>query len=441
MAYVFISYSRHDQIYARQVAESLVAQGFDVWIDDQIDYGDNWERTIFHAIDNCAAFLVIMSPDAYASDWVQRECHYAEKRKKPSFPLLLEGEEFPRYGLTQYIDVTNRQLPSPEFYARLAKASVRGVMRGTDIRAAEGTIPSETERGAGTNPIEPYSIKANVTVTAMQQTWLDLISNPATSRGDRAKAGRELNTLGDPRRGTGLRADGIPDIDWVKIPAGAFLYQSNQTISLPTYYISRFPITYAQFQPFLKEADGYQKGGWWSGLSIRQEQPGNQAFPVNNLPREMISWYDAMAFCRWLSARLNYTIRLPTDREWEKAARGVDGREYPWGNEFGEGRANLKDGSATAQPIMMTSAVGVFTQGGSPYGVLDMAGNVWEWCLNPFHAPDEEALDDMEPRILRGGSWHNPATAGKTWNRAPGDADGRTSLVGFRIVRSAPTQP
>lgn len=126
MSHVFISYSKKNREYARAIADKLLDEGFNVWIDDRIDYGENWERVIFKAIDDCAAFIVLMTPQSYESIWVQRECHYAEKRGKPPFPVLVDGvEEFPRYGLTQYVDVRGGVLPPADFYERLARFAPR----------------------------------------------------------------------------------------------------------------------------------------------------------------------------------------------------------------------------------------------------------------------------------------------------------------------------
>src|SRR5262245_39492281 len=146
MSHVFISYSRQNQDYAHKLAEKLQQEGFEVWIDDRIDYGDTWERVIFKAIDDCAAFLVIMTPQSYESDWVLRECQYADKRKRPQFPVLLEGEEFPRYVSTQYADVRSDKLPPDDFYQRLAKFAPRKVGAGANITAAsiadlKGSLP------------------------------------------------------------------------------------------------------------------------------------------------------------------------------------------------------------------------------------------------------------------------------------------------------------
>lgn len=133
MGHIFISYSRDDSDYALRLTRRLIGEGFDVWIDERIDYGEDWEREIFEAIDNCDAFVCIMTPAAYASNWVLRECHYAERRDKPPFPLLYKGEEFPRYGLTQFVDVSDDQLPGGDFYERLAEVATRSRTPGKKV--------------------------------------------------------------------------------------------------------------------------------------------------------------------------------------------------------------------------------------------------------------------------------------------------------------------
>ena len=135
MAHVFISYSKENRDYARKLADYLLTQGFDIWIDDRIDFGTNWEREIFKAIDGCDAFIVIMTSESYQSDWVQRERFYADKLGKQAFPLLLEGEVFPFYAIIQYYDVRGNMLPGTKFLKRLAKFVQRRGSLGHDVTA------------------------------------------------------------------------------------------------------------------------------------------------------------------------------------------------------------------------------------------------------------------------------------------------------------------
>lgn len=121
MGHIFISYSRKDQAYARQLANELKRRGFDVWIDGRIDYGDRWWQEIVKAIRACSAFVVVMTPDAESSEWVEQEVLLAKREKKPIFPLLLKGQEFPLLITVQFANVSDGELPPEDFYEGLAE--------------------------------------------------------------------------------------------------------------------------------------------------------------------------------------------------------------------------------------------------------------------------------------------------------------------------------
>ncbi len=125
MGHVFISYSHKDSEYIEKLEKKLVEEGFNVWIDHRIDYGSQWPKAIEKAVDTCDAYIVVMSENAYDSVWVQREVIHAEKRKKPFFPLLLQGEAWFSLGDIQYVNVTDASLPPKNFYIRLDRAITR----------------------------------------------------------------------------------------------------------------------------------------------------------------------------------------------------------------------------------------------------------------------------------------------------------------------------
>ncbi|MEO8394979.1 MAG: TIR domain-containing protein [Chloroflexota bacterium] len=154
MAHIFISYAHSNREYARKLADHLLASGFDVWIDDRIDFGTNWVREIFKAIDASAAFILIMSPEADASDWVQKEYLQADAQKKPMLPLLLDGGVFPYLRNVQYYDVRDGEMPQPNFIRRLATFTVQKESTGQDVatvpqQTAEKQAQSLTRRGLG----------------------------------------------------------------------------------------------------------------------------------------------------------------------------------------------------------------------------------------------------------------------------------------------------
>ena len=140
----------------------------------------------------------------------------------------------------------------------------------------------------------------------------------------RAAIGRALGRLGlDDRKGVGLDANGLPDIDWVTIPAGDFVYQDGERRRLDGFRIARYPVTNAQFRAFLDADDGYRDHRWWRGLTEPDRDPKQPSWDIANDPRETVSWFEAMAFCAWLSHRTGLAIRLPAELEWERAAPTV----------------------------------------------------------------------------------------------------------------------
>jgi len=305
---------------------------------------------------------------------------------------------------------------------------------------------------------------------------------------ERLQAGDFLGRLGDLRKGVGGRVIAreerrfhLPEIDWVHIPAGPFLMGSQaedeqaysdekpqHTLSLPEYWIGRYPLTNAQMRPFV-ESDGYENPDYWTpeGWAWRQgaepdfsfiETVQDEDFVKNykawvssrqergrphwwedprwgaaNRPVVGATWYEALAYCKWLESRLREAgsaallepkiqqalasgagIRLPSEAEWEKAARGRKGLRWPWGNTWQDGKANTAEAG-----LKETSPVGIFSAGASPYGLQDMSGNVWEWTLSkwgmnaskpdfpyPYIADDgREDWDGPAARVVRGGSW------------------------------------
>ena len=266
----------------------------------------------------------------------------------------------------------------------------------------------------------------------------------------RAAVGQALGLLDlDDRPGVGLRDDGLPDLDWVEIPEGEFIFGDESedngpvTLTLPTFYIARYPVTYKQFQAFIDAPDGFHNPEWWEGLAAGDDHkaaPGEQRFKYWNHPRENVSWWDAIAFYRWLSSKLGYEVTLPTEQQFEKAARGTDGRTYPWGDDYIPGYANIDETWQEEGPyyIRQTTAVGMYPQGASPYGVLDLSGNVWCWCLNEYDNPENTGLGGDAARVLRGGSWLLLRNFARSVYRSYGRPVDRDFIDGFWCVCASP---
>jgi formylglycine-generating enzyme required for sulfatase activity len=292
---------------------------------------------------------------------------------------------------------------------------------------------------------ESGGVRSNdTTISTVRQALIGLATSRKAKTPERNAAGNALNWVGDPREGVGVK-EGLPDIVWCKVPAGEFIMgNTKQTdemawgdeapqhrLFLPDFAIGKYPVTNAQYQVFIDDG-GYTErwqrcwtsAGWcWrveNGIAGPRRYGG--AFDLPNHPVVGVSWYEAAAFCNWLSEKLSeragraVTVRLPSEAEWEKAARGTDGRRYPWGKDITPEYANYDQTGIGA-----TSAVGMFPKGASPCGLLDAAGNVWEWTLSlwgedwqkpefgyPYDSQDgRENLDVAATvrRTLRGGSW------------------------------------
>jgi formylglycine-generating enzyme required for sulfatase activity len=306
------------------------------------------------------------------------------------------------------------------------------------------------------------------------------LQDEGVSPGPRAFAGRLLAHLGDPRHGVGVDSDtGLPDILWCYVPPGPFLMGSSDADELAYddekpqhrnasitrgYMIARYPLTNAQYGPFV-ETGGYRERRYWTAAGWeRKEREGwtgpsdyGERFGLPNHPVVGVSWYEGVAYCRWLTEQLRNTecrlriwrdgqivtlqaepaaliIRLPSEAEWEKAARGEDGRRYPWGDDPDPNRANyIYTGIGT------TSAVGCFPGGASPYGVEDMSGNVWEACRTKWansyeRYAGEDDLDGEDRRLLRGGSFSPTARVIRAAYRYWFRPDFRGAGYGLRVA-------
>ena len=267
-----------------------------------------------------------------------------------------------------------------------------------------------------------------------QARLIDLLERETLSHEQRRAVGNYLNEFGDPRPGTGINANGTPDIDWVPVKGGRVgLEAGADEQPVRDFDIARYPVTNAHFQAFIDSVEGYRHPDWWQDMPEEAANgPERLVWQEPYCPRESVSWYEAVAFCRWLSHRLGFEVRLPTEFEWQQAAtRGEAERFYPWGPDWEESRCN-----STESRLNRTTVVGLYPHGTWENGPLDMAGNVWEWCQNKYEKPMDDQIDTSDhSRVLRGASWDNLSGDCRAANRTDSDPDDRYSGIGFRLLR------
>ncbi len=228
------------------------------------------------------------------------------------------------------------------------------------------------------------------------------------------------------------------------IPGGRFEMGSNSItddekpihwVRVSPFWLGETPVTNSQYGIYL-EGTGYEEPAHWR----------DRKFSAAEQPVVGVSWRDAVAYCEWLSRESGLAVVLPTEAQWEFAARGTDGRDYPWGNgDPDTSRACF--GREKNHP----APVGSYPAGRGPFGTLDQAGNVWEWCLDAW---DDEAYkkrageevadpivqgDSEDSRLLRGGSWASEARNLRAAYRSVNHPAGRNPSVGFRVCVSPPS--
>jgi formylglycine-generating enzyme required for sulfatase activity len=412
---VFLCHSSSDKPVVRELYQKLSAEKWiDVWLDEEKLFpGQAWDYEIEKALDNSDAVIVTLSTSSVSKEgYVQRELRFVldmalEKPEGTIFilPVRLDDCERPRrlkpiQGI-DYFPPEQRE----RAYARLR--------RSLDLRA----------KGLGIIT-EPVSTKAP----------------------ERPKPAREENE--DPvialrkavaKREAKKQAMNRGDMEFVRISAGEFLMGSKdnnilaednekpqKTVEIPyEYWMARYCVKNEQYAVFA-DANGI-------------DHPVDKWQDKKNHPVTGVDWREAMDYCMWLSDLLHdelpvsNVLRLPTEAEWEKAARGPDGREWPWGNGFDKNKCNSTEGGKRS-----TTPVGSYSPvGDSFYSCADMAGNVWEWTISlfkPYPYISEENIISQGNHVLRGGSFMENRRGVRAAVRGQPFSGMMNSNLGFRVV-------
>lgn len=415
---VFLCHASGDKPVVRELCHKLAFEG---WIDPWLDAkkllpGQDWRKAIEEAVEAADNVIICLSRVSVNKEgFVQKEMRYAREiaLEKPEgtiflIPLRLDDCEVPR-GLKflQWVD----------YFGQSKEQSYNDLLESLKIRLEE-RIRKDAE------DCERKELEERIKREAREKVRREMEERLRKEAEERARQEYEAQEeLPGKKKAAppvavpksildiGLVKAEWGGIEFVKIPAGPFLMGSKDdnalaeynekpqhTVNIPyDYWMARFPVTNEQYAAFIGKGK-HPVGDW-------QEK---QDHPVVR-----VSWKDAMAYCNWLTDLLaghlpqDLVLRLPTEAEWEKAARGVDGREWPWGNEFDKDKCNsCKSGKGG------TTSVGAYSpQGDSPYGCADMIGNIWEWTHSLFKAypykanSSREDETDPDRRILRGGSF------------------------------------
>ncbi len=417
---VFLCHSSNDKPAVRELYQKLRAEAWiQPWLDEEELYpGQDWNMEIEKAVEAADAIIVCLSKGSITKEgYIQRELRivldFADYKPEGTLyimPVRLEECEPPRrLRPWQYADYFEGQR---ERGLQRLLVSLQRRADSLGLKVEESAPKRESNPVEAKKPVIETPKPAQQVVTSKK---VETTSNKIT-----LSSGMEL----------------------LRVPAGKFLMGSNNgdsdekpqhTVDIPyDYWMARFPVTNELYNTYAK-AKGIKHpvSGWEK----------KKDHPVVN-----VKWTDAMEYCQWLNSLIKaelpsgLVLRLPTEAEWEKAARRTDGREYPWGNTFDKNKCNSREGEKGG-----TTSVGIYSPSGdSPYGCADMSGNVWEWThslkkVYPYKVNDgREDEKASDARVLRGGSFSSYEGLARCAYRFVSIS--RFSLfssdVGFRVVAS-----
>jgi formylglycine-generating enzyme required for sulfatase activity len=344
MTKVFISYSREDVDFARQLADDLIRLGMDVWLDVQrIRSGENWANKIQEGLDTSETMLLIVSPESMASSNVADEWQYYHSEGKRIIPIMFKPSKI-HFQLKRLQYVSFHENPYQTALDKLC-----------------------AELGQAKSIQAPLSMPKHAPAVIKRPTSLELMPKPFAWMP--ITAGK------------------------VTIKEGGYVHKGGQTFEVAAFQMAKYPITNAQYAKFIA-ATGYKEPENWHDLQFNGAD-----YPVVG-----VNWHDALAFCQWISEMTGEKISLPTEQQWQWAAVGNTGWDYPYGPKFDAARCNSSVGidwtHNSTLPVTMFEG-----KGDSPFKVVDMSGNVWEWCLTDYDSGSNDINKLYDLCILRGGSW------------------------------------
>jgi formylglycine-generating enzyme required for sulfatase activity len=393
---VFLCHSSADKPAVRELYQRLCADGVEAWLaEENLLPGQDWQLEIPKAVRESDAVIVCLSTGAInKAGYVQKEIKFA-------------------------LDV--------------ADAQPQGAIFLIPVRLEECDVPERLSRWQWVNLFSTMGYERLLKALRTRANSLGM-TPPSTQSLPSFKVTAHVAGHNDVQVWSGL--------EFVRIPPGKFLMGSQEdnrfadenekpqhSIEIPyDYWMARCPVTYRQFSAFVAATQ--------AEIDLSTEQ-----LEVLDHPVVKITWHEANAYSQWLNQQLadelrDLTLRLPTEAEWEKAARGVYGYEWPWGNEWDAARCNSVESDKG-----VTTPVGAYSpRGDSPYGVADMVGNIWEWCHSldrayPYSVDDgRESEADVGLRVVRGGAYRDSFAGTRCAYRSAFLPHRRHEAIGFRVV-------
>jgi formylglycine-generating enzyme required for sulfatase activity len=435
---VFISYSSprdaegeeadsiaSDQRVADQICRRLESEGIRCWIAPRdILPGDSWLDSMIDAVKQCQIFILVFSANTYRSQWVKDEITLALNRNIKIIPFRIEN--ISPQGTLEILQARCHWIdahtpPLEKHLDRLTQA----VRTHLDRAGKKQSHPEETQTKKS-----PSAEKAEPAKKENQR------GIPPDLKAVEAKA--DVKVIKNINGEDLYEADFGSGIIMVYIPPGKFTMGSNDydnekpphDVYLDGCWLGKTEVTFDQYDRFCEETN--------------RNKPSDEGWGRGKRPVINVSWDDANEYCKWLSRKKGLAFKLPSEAQWEKAARGSDGRQYPWGNHDpyynGKYYANYwsdKDG------FEYTAPVGSYPHGASPYGLLDMAGNVWEWCMDWYDGKYYKNSPPRNPtgpskgsyRVVRGGGWLDFAVFIRCAGRYYGTPSLRGLDLGVRLCQ------
>jgi len=381
---IFISYASQDRARIRPLVEALEARGWSVFRDTTLLPGEAWRRKITAELDAARCVIVLWSASSVESHWVEQEAEEGQRRGI-LVPAMLDRVKIP---------LGFRGLQAADLVGWDGAAGHREFLKV--VRAIEIHAPL-ARAAAAASSVEPVRV-------APTQQVDNLVTIP---RGTFWMGAQKTD-----KNGTNYD----PEASDVESPV--------RQVTLKAFRIARFPVTVREFARFV-DSGGYQVEKHWGGGYGVANEPDNWADQQENLewPVVGVSWLEASAYCDWAG------LRLPTEAEWERVARGPNSARYPWGDQppLDESRANY--GNKIGHP----TSEGYYPKGRSIEDIHDLLGNVWEWCSD-WYGEYPDGPEDGRFRVLRGGSWDNNSSFVRVSRRQRKGLATRYYDVGFRCA-------